>query len=199
MRRTFPLSILMIAFVFPQSFAQEQREMEISEVPEARERINKFLDDVKQAYEDKDIDFLEEIYSDALLIYADNDSAYQSDSSGPQADSSRTYVQNYFPKISLEEYLDKIRKIFVENEFITLQFDSVDIRRSADNEFIYGVSTRQSWRASNFEDEDYWFFMFDFSDIEEPLLLIHGWQKDLFQDGSMINLGDFIIEGEKGN
>ena len=98
-----------------------------------------------------------------------------------------------FIRLSKNEYLKRLKKVFEKNDFVRIQFDEISIQRHPQFDNIYGVQLKQRWHSSTYSDEGYLFLMIDFMDPQEPIIHVRAWQPEKFSDGSTINIYDFEI------
>ena len=155
------------------------------------EMINTFLNNYFTAYFCKDLDVIELLFSkDALFV------------TGKAGRNVVYSVQNK------KQYLAKLRGIFLRYSFINVQFDGVEIIQHSLNQNIYGVSLNQYWHVSNnpntggYSDEGRLFFIIDFTNENQPEIVVTAWQpfKDAngnpieYPEEGFFSLGDFQIE-----
>jgi len=98
-----------------------------------------------------------------------------------------------FIKLSKSEYLERLKVVFQNNDFVRVLFDQININRHPQIDKIYGVQLKQRWNSSNYSDEGYLFLLVDFINEQEPIIHVRAWQPDKFTDGSTINIYDFEI------
>ena len=155
------------------------------------EMINTFLNNYFTAYFCKDLDVIELLFSkDALFV------------TGKAGRNVVYSVQNK------KQYLAKLRGIFLRYSFINVRFDGVEIIQHSLNQNIYGVSLNQYWHVSNnpntggYSDEGRLFFIIDFTNKNQPEIVVTAWQpfKDAngnpieYPEEDFFSLGDFQIE-----
>jgi len=158
-----------------------------------REKILHFIEIYRTAYCKKDFNFVEKTLSDDALIIVghvvktkkqDNDYLNKSYLSDEQIE---------FIKLSKSEYLERLKVVFQNNDFVRVLFDQININRHPQIDKIYGVQLKQRWNSSNYSDEGYLFLLVDFINEQEPIIHVRAWQPDKFTDGSTINIYDFEI------
>jgi hypothetical protein len=98
-----------------------------------------------------------------------------------------------FIRLSKNEYLERLKKVFKDNDFMQILFDEINIQRHPQFEKVYGVQLKQRWNSSSYSDEGYLFLMIDFIQPQEPIIHVRAWQPEKFTDGSTINIYDFEI------
>ena len=158
-----------------------------------RQPIIQFLEIFRTAYNRKDIEFLRKVYSkDALIIVG---KVIKQEPNSPDL-LDGCYLpreQIKFLKLSKKEYIERLGKIFVYNDFIKVVFEEVIVNKHPKYPEIYGVTLKQYWNSSRYSDKGYLFLMMDFRDKNNPLIHVRSWQPEKFPDGSVVSLGDFEI------
>ncbi len=164
-----------------------------------RQQILQFVEIYRTAYNRKDLDYIEKVFSDDALIIVGRvvrekpDGVKQSDrlrSSSLNRDNVTFVVQ------SKERYLRALRGVFARNEYVQVGFDSLKIHRHTKDPFLYGVTLKQEWHSSTYSDTGYVFLMIDFNDEENPQIHVRSWQPEQFPDGSTLSVYDFnLIRG----
>ena len=84
----------------------------------------------------------------------------------------------HYNKDNKQEYLKYLRESFSRKEFINIRFTDADVQtldKTAGKE-LYGIQLRQEYTSSNYSDKGYLFLMIDFTDKEEPLIMVRTWQ-----------------------
>lgn len=173
-----------------------------------REQINNFVSNFFTAYNSKDANLIEMMYSEDALIITGKVVNYKTSSNN---DLSRTLTNNTRIEYSVQnkkEYMTKLRGIFARNEYINIKFDGVEIIQSEANPKIYGVRLNQYWHVSKYAnvkgyyDEGKLFLIIDFTNEERPEIWVRTWQPFKDNDGNPIkyseedffSIGDFNIE-----
>ncbi|MBD5233974.1 MAG: nuclear transport factor 2 family protein [Bacteroidales bacterium] len=137
---------------------------------ERRLEILDYVERFRTSYNQKDLNFLNQVFSDdALIITGKVINARKGDGfiSMPKV----TYT-----KQTKSEYLAKLSNIFRNNRYINVKFDDVQIKRHGANPNIYGVRVVQHWNTSNYSDEGYVYMVWDFSNPEAPQIHVRTWQ-----------------------
>lgn len=135
----------------------------------------------RNAYCQKDIDFMENVFSeDALIITGKviRRVAYE----GPKV---------FYNVMDKQQYLNNLRRVFARNSYVNVQFDDIEIVRHGVNPNIYGVTLIQTWNSSTYSDSGWLFVIWDFTDEYYPKILVRTWQdmKD-FSRGEVFTLDD---------
>jgi hypothetical protein len=158
-----------------------------------REKILYFIEMYRTAYNKKDLDFIEKTLSEDALIIVGRvvktgkreleylESSYLSDE------------KIEFIRLGKHEYLERLKKVFKNNDFVRALFDEINIQRHPQFEKIYGVQLKQRWQSASYSDEGYLFLLVDFIREDEPIIHVRAWQPEKFSDGSTISIYDFEI------
>lgn len=159
-----------------------------------RNKILHFLESYRTAYNKKNLGFIDTTLSEDALIIVGYIVKYQkSDLNYLENKSFLNKQQINFIRRTKVEYLEKLKQVFRQNDFIRVTFDEVEIVRHHNFQEIYGVKVKQRWNSSTYRDEGYLFLMVDFVKPDEPIIRVRSWQPEKFEDGSTINLYDFKI------
>ncbi|MEA3287010.1 MAG: hypothetical protein U9Q77_06510 [Candidatus Marinimicrobia bacterium] len=158
-----------------------------------RQQILHFIEIFRTAYNRKDLEYLRQVFSDDALIIVGK--VLQEKENAPNMLESSYLGQDQiqFIKLSKNEYIERLKPVFVNNSFIKVQFEEIEIIRHHRIPEIYGVKLKQNWRSDSYSDTGYLFLMIDFIDPDKPLIHVRTWQSEKFPDGSIISLGDFEI------
>ena len=182
-------------------FGMEQHRYEelvgggISEIDSVRrQKILRFLEDFRTAYNRKDLDLLEKTFSDNALVIMGR--VVQSRPAGEGADYMGALGKQRVELIRMSkfEYLEQLRRSFARNQYIDVRFTDVSITRHPQYPVIYGISLKQAWRSSTYGDVGHLFIMIDFEDETRPLIHVRAWQPEKFtKREDVIQLGEFKI------
>lgn len=158
-----------------------------------REKILNFIELYRTAYNRKDLNFIEETLSnDALIIVG-----YVIQTEKSEIDYlEKSYLSSekiQLVRLSKPEYLKRLEEVFQRNDFVNVEFDTINIQRHPLYKRIYGVQLKQHWNSSTYNDVGYLFLMIDFINPEAPIIHVRAWQPQRFDDGSIISIYDFEI------
>lgn len=138
----------------------------------------------RNAYCQKDIAFMENVFSeDALIITGKvvRRVAYSYETPNVQ------YIV-----MDKQKYMENLRRVFKRNAYVNVQFDDIEISRHGVNPNIYGVTLVQRWNSSTYSDIGWLFVIWDFTDEFNPKILVRTWQdKKDFTRGQVLSLDDF--------
>jgi len=158
---------------------------------ESKWQIINFLENYKTAYALKRYDYIDKIFSNNALIIVG-----QKIEEAKFADSesySLTGDKYKFTRLSKEQYMYRIRRVFKKNEFINIQFEDNIVKKRDSKSEIYGINIKQNYFSSTYADQGYLFLMVDMADTSNPIIHVRAWQPDKFEDGHIINLSDFTF------
>lgn len=162
--------------------------------------ISNFLSDYKAAYQEERIEYIRLFFSpDALIITETKDLSKIGQEIAPNSTKSRPYELLVEDR---EKYLDRLNKIFDQNDGINLGISNVLIRKHSKYPDIYGVNFFQIWDdtgdGKNLENEmpGYIFIMLDFRNSEiTPIMHVRTWQpkSNIQKPSDKYTLEDFRI------
>jgi hypothetical protein len=168
---------------------------EVSDVRH-RQMVLEQVENLRTAYNRKDMSFLETIYSEDALIITGKVITRQKRMDTPVAFNQQKIEYSVQNK---KQYLTKLKNAFARNSYIKIKFDEIIVTRHEGNPNIYGVTLKQNWKSSTYSDEGWLFLIFDYKDEENPQIWVRTWQP--LQDSSgnpihyssedIFNLGDF--------
>ena len=162
-----------------------------------RQIIIGFLENFRTAYNRKDIKYIEQVYSDNALIITGKvvKNAPTKDRAINALLGSEKIVYTTFTK---KEYVANLKLTFARNKYIDIEFDDIDVVSHPKNEKLYGVTLKQKWGSSTYNDTGYLFLMIDFADEAWPMIHVRTWQPDKYEGKELpkdqiFNLNDFNI------
>ena len=175
-----------------------------SQVSDLRQRqlILNYVEDFRTAYEKKDIDFLEMVFSDDALIITGKVILRKKGERGIQMKPEITYT-----KYSKKEYLDRLRThVFPNTKTIDVTFGTVEVVKHPSIEGYFGVLVRQGYKSvfksgAIYEDDGYLFMLWDFRDENRPQIHVRTWQPywmneaktQSISEDQIININSFRI------
>lgn len=137
-----------------------------------RMEILDYVERFRTSYNQKDLTFLNQVFSDDALIITGKVITPRKLTDG----FSISLPSVKYTKQTKTEYLAKLRNIFRYNRYINVKFDDVQIKRHGSNPNIYGVKVVQHWNTSNYSDEGYVFMLWDFTNPNAPQIHVRTWQ-----------------------
>ena len=176
---------------------------ETAEQKDARRRafIDDFLATYEAAYENKEIEYIKNFFSDDALIITETKKLKPTGSKEtiPSTRKTRPYQMVVENRV---EYIGRLQRIFDANISIKLSIAGKRIRQHAKYPEIYGVNFTQIWKDQNGGDNlegqmpGFVFLMIDFKHGEQtPVIHVRTWQpKDnIEKEQDKYFLRDFMI------
>lgn len=120
-----------------------------------------FLESYIDAYNQKNIEFLSLSLSEKAQIVVGHKNKDQ---------------QMEYEKVSVSDYLNGLNSVFQNNDFIDIQYDSVELFRYAQASKLYEITFKQRWHSARYKDEGFVSLIVDFSDGNKPVILVRAWQ-----------------------
>ena len=157
-----------------------------------RQMILDYVEQFRTSYNQKDINFLNQVFSDDALIITGKVITQK------QPEGFMTQKIHY-NKQSKQQYLNNLRRVFKTNKYIHVSFDDIEVMRHPTNPNFYGVTLHQGWTSNTYHDEGYIFLLWDFRNEDAPEIHVRTWQPDrvggreLARD-EIFTLSDFDIE-----
>lgn len=157
-----------------------------------RQLILDYVEKFRTSYNQKDIKFLEQVFSDDALIIT-----------GKVIKQKKDHIalpdKIVYKKQSKQEYLTGLRRVFANNSYIRVTFDEIKVMRHPINPNFYGVTLHQGYTSQNYHDDGYLFLLWDFTDESMPQIHVRTWQPDQINGGRLpedeiFSLSDFDIE-----
>ena len=153
------------------------------EAVEQRMKIKAYCERLRTAYNQKDIDFINQIFSDDALIITGTVISVK-----PMEDRYANKLKVVYKKQNKEQYIANLKKAFLRNKWIDVKFSDIPennlldgcagITQSEVNTKCFGVRLRQEWRSSNYSDVGYLFLLWDFTDEDKPVIHVRTWQPE---------------------
>lgn len=156
-----------------------------------RQLILDYVEQFRTSYNTKDIQFLEQVFSDDALIITGKVISQKKDNM-------KLPDKIVYKKQTKQEYLTNLRRVFANNSYIKVTFDDIKVMRHPVNPNFYGVTLHQGYTSSNYHDDGYLFLLWDFTDENQPQIHVRTWQPDQINgdripDDEIFSLNDFDI------
>lgn len=157
-----------------------------------RQMILDYVEQFRTAYNQKDLNFLNMVFSDDALIITGRVITQKH----PEGFMTQKIRYN---KQSKEQYLNNLNKVFKVTKYIHVSFDDIEVMRHPTNPNFYGVTLHQGWTSNSYHDEGYIFLLWDFRNENAPEIHVRTWQPDkiggraLARD-EVFSLSDFDIQ-----
>lgn len=144
---------------------------------EEKYQIINFMESYKTAYCLERLDYIESIFSENALIIVG--SVIQVDRSiGEMYDQLGNSVEYY--QLTKHEYIERLKKVFRNNEFINIDFESNNVKTINGNARVYGIQIKQNYYSTTYADKGYLFLIFDISNINQPKIYVRTWQPEKY-------------------
>lgn len=156
-----------------------------------RQELLKWVEDFRCYYNERNINALNQIYSEDALIITGSVVAQRKNT----GDKAVTFEQKVNYKIQDKAtYINNLRRQFATKKYINVEFDNIQVMKHSAKENIYGVTLHQKWTTTGYHDEGWLFLLWDFNDPERPQIHVRTWQPDqvVAKDG-VFNIDDFFI------
>jgi len=141
--------------------------------------IKRFLEDFRSAYCNKDIDFIESVFSEYALIIVGKELIINN---------KRHYTQTRKDK---KTYITDLKKAFDKNQYVNVWFDDVKILRDKKDHNVYGITIRQRWFSSSYNDMGWLFLKIDFNEAV-PQVWVRTWQPLSTPEDVVYGLSNFL-------
>lgn len=159
-----------------------------------REVILHYTECLRTAYEVKDIDFINQVFSEDALIIVGKVIQQQKE------DGFLNVRQVEYNLRSKKQYLEQLAKVFAANEHISLSFNQQKVVQHPTKQGFYGVTLKQGYRSDSYADEGYLFLLWDFRNPEQPQIHVRTWQPAMMDintplpESQVFNFSDFTLE-----
>ncbi len=152
-----------------------------------REYILQFVEGFRTAYNRKDANYLNTVFSDQALIIVGR----VAESTGQRS----AYEQQVeYLQFTKDEYITRLRSIFRANAWIEVGFKDISILRHPRYPDVYGVSLTQYYNSTLYSDVGYLFLLIDFRDRDKPMIHVRTWQPtNVTPEDQKFSLGDMEI------
>lgn len=172
-----------------------KQNIEVSDL-RRRQLILDYVEQFRTSYNQKDINFLTQVFSDDALIITGKVIKQSKDGM-------RLPDKIQYKKQSKQQYLTNLRSAFARNRAIRVTFDEIEVMRHPVNKDFYGVTLHQGWTSDTYHDDGYVFLLWDFRNEAAPKIHVRTWQPDAYNtDGKgtkripkdeIFSLSDFDI------
>lgn len=146
--------------------------------------IMQYIERFRTAYNQRDSNYIEQIFSDDALIITGKVVTTRS-----RGDLGIMSQKVEYTKQTKEQYIRNLKKAFKRNKWIDVKFSEIGengesggcagITRSTIDPTKYGVRLRQEWNSSNYSDKGYLFLLWEFpEDGKSPIIHVRTWQPE---------------------
>ncbi len=167
------------------------RRYEVTDIKD-RMMILDYVEHFRTSYNQKDLKFLRQVFSDDALIITGRVVKVKKSEVVP---SGKKVIYTTQTK---QQYLDNLARAFKTNSYIKVSFDDVVIVEHPTIHGIYGVTVHQKWNTARYSDEGYVFMVWDFRNPEVPQIHVRTWQPDYIdkERGQKLNPNDVFTLGD---
>ena len=148
-----------------------------------RMQILHWVEQFRNAYCQKDINFMEAVFSEDALIVTGK-VVKRVNYEGPK-------VQ--YNVMGKQQYMANLRRVFARNSYVNVHFDDIEVVRHASKPNFYGVTLKQGWNSSTYSDEGIVFIVWDFTDEFNPKILVRTWQPMDVEEKDVFKLSNFKL------
>lgn len=139
-----------------------------------------------KAYCDKNMKFMQTIFSDDAIIITGKTTMQRVPTDMGMKDQAKVkYVQQ-----TKAQYLSNLSKVFNCNSYVNVKFDDYKVIRHGAKPNYYGVTLRQKWHTARYSDEGTVFLIWDFTNEDAPRILVRTWQPSTEK---AFKMGDFKL------
>ena len=169
----------------------QDKQREVTDVKE-RIKILDYVEHFRTAYNQKDLNFLNQVFSNDALIIVGNVIKVQKTEITPSG------VKIKYIRKTKSQYLESLSRTFKTNSYIKVSFDNVVIVNHPMIKDVYGVTVHQKWNSTRYSDEGYVFMIWDFRNPDEPQIHVRTWQPEYLdkRHGKKINPNDVFSLGD---
>ena len=151
-----------------------------------RMQIIDWCEHFAKAYCDKNMKFMQTIFSDDAIIITGKMTMQRVHTDMGMKDEAKVkYVQQ-----TKSQYLSNLSKVFASNNYVNVKFDDYTVIRHGAKPNYYGVTLRQKWHTARYSDEGTVFLIWDFTNEEAPRILVRTWQPTTEK---AFKMGDFKL------
>lgn len=152
-----------------------------------RMQIIHYCEQFQNAYSQKDISFMENVFSDDALIITGKVVTRQ------VADIQLTAQDVKYTVQTKAEYLKNLRRAFNANEYVNVKFKDYKIKRHGAKPNYYGVTLYQEWNSTRYSDKGIVFLVWDFTDDAHPKIHVRTWQPSNINENDVFTLSKFKL------
>lgn len=139
-----------------------------------------------KAYCDKNMKFMQTIFSDDAIIITGKMTMQRVKTDMGFKDQAKVkYLQQ-----TKGQYLANLNKVFNSNSYVNVKFEDYTVIRHGAKPNYYGVTLRQKWHTARYSDEGTVFLIWDFTNEDAPRILVRTWQPTTEK---AFKLGDFKL------
>ena len=159
----------------------KNRRYEVSEL-EQRMKILDYVEHFRTAYNQKDLPFINQVFSDDALIITGRVITTRKSEVHPHG-----YKLDY-TRQTKAQYLKNLERVFKSTRYVRVKFDDVVIVAHPTIKGVYGVTVRQKWSTDRYSDDGYVFMLWDFRNENQPQIHVRTWQPEYLDNAKMQKL-----------
>ncbi len=157
-----------------------------------RQIILGFVEEYRTAYNKRDIDFIDNVFSDQAVII--KGVVYMKGVESEEILKQVPADKIKYIKMTKSEYVSELRIAFKRLSFLKVDFERIEITQHNFNKDLYGITLFQRWNQGNYKDVGYLFLMIDFRDEDHPKIHVRAWQPEEFiKPSETIKISDFEV------
>ena len=173
----------------------QDKRFEVTDLAD-RMMILDYVEHFRTAYNQKDLKFLNQVFSNDALIITGKVIKVQKTEMFP------TGNKVIYSTQTKQQYLENLRRAFQSASYIKVLFDDVTIVQHPIINGVYGVTVHQKWNTNRYSDVGYVFMMWDFRNPDKPQIHVRTWQPEFMDKlksqklnpNDVFSLGDFDIK-----
>jgi len=157
-----------------------------------------FVENFRTAYNRKDANFIESVFSNNAVIIVGKEIRQKPNSDNAMR-SSMSSAQFEYQVKNKTQYISALRNVFKNNKYINVDFSEIMVLQHESYPQVYGVTLKQVWDSSLLNNDiGYVFLLIDYRDVDKPLIHVRTWQPEKY-DGRQLNrdevfqIGDFNL------
>lgn len=152
-----------------------------------RMQIVHYVEQFRTAYNQKDINFMENIFSDDALIVTGKVIQRVPSEIGAAQINVKYDVQDK------KQYLAGLRNVFAKQGYINVKFNDYRIKRHGAKPNYYGVTLVQEWNSTTYSDKGIVFLVWDFTNDNAPKIHVRTWQPTNIAEDEVFTLNKFKL------
>lgn len=161
-----------------------------------RQLILDYVEHFRTAYNQKDIAFLHQVFSDDAIIITGNVITTKPTDINILPSKQITYKSQ-----TKAEYLSRLKVVFDNNKHIAVKFTDIKMALHSSKPNYYGVLLCQGYRSDTYSDDGYVFLLWDFNDEAHPQIHVRTWQPyyldnsktQVISEKDIFNINDFDL------
>ena len=158
-----------------------------------KQRIVDLIERFRTAYNEKDISYLQTIFSNNAIIITGRVIKEKPNSDQVLKGNLNPERIEYVTQTK-ERYLERLKVVFAVNKYISVKFSEIEVLQHPRYPEIYGVTLKQDWYTTNYSDKGYLFLMIDFKNEDEPLIHVRTWQPEKYNGKELAREERFTLD-----